>query len=191
MHVIDFEGNRAYGILEYGLVTLQNNAITDVISANCCKNLSQPVSHFTEHSRFHSNCIGVNFEKHLPLFIQKRMTGFFCAHGNAVEDRLLRQYCPTPGTTITEWINNFSWGPWIDTHRLYRKYYPAAKHYKLAELVRYFNLEMQLENLAQGQSVGEKLTFHRAPYDALATALLLQNFINLFRINDVSFLLNH
>jgi hypothetical protein len=34
------------------------------------------------------------------------------------------------------------------------------------------------------------LTFYRAPYAALATALLLQNFINLFQIKDVCFLLN-
>ncbi|MDR1907172.1 MAG: hypothetical protein LBQ03_03090 [Puniceicoccales bacterium] len=222
IHVIDFEGNRTYGILEYGLVTLKNNVIMDISAANCCKNSSHLTAQFTEHSRFASNAKEASFEQYLPFFIKKRAEGFFCAHGASVEDRLLRRYCLTPGeisflpgeygtkntqkifpqenistksqistATATESMKGISWGPWIDTYKIYRKYYPIAERYEVAELIRHFDLEKKLENLVAKHLIDPALTFHRAPYDALATALLLQNFINHFQIKDIHFLLDH
>jgi hypothetical protein len=207
IHVIDFEGNRTYGILEYALVTLKNGAIANIVSAKCCQNFRQRAVHFAEHSRFAPGEMDANFNEYLPFFIKKRMGGFFCAHGASVEDRLLRQYCPTPGTVdppsgqcknspkfqrspmVTERMEGISWGPWIDTHKIYRKYYPALGCYEVAGLIRHFGLEKKLENLVVKHRLDQKLTFHRAPYDALATALLLQNFIRQFPIGDVRFLL--
>lgn len=219
IHVIDFEGNRTHGILEYGLVTLKNLMITEISMASCCKNSSNPTACFGEHSRFPSNEKDKNFRHYLPFFIKKRSEGLFCAHGSSLEDRLLRQYCLTPGAigslpkqrtskniqkflfqkniisecsipTITEFPKSISWGPWIDTYKIYRKYYPAAECYEVAELIRHFGLEKKLMNLAK-KYFAKALTFHRAPYDALATSLLLQNFINHFQIKDVQFLLDH
>ncbi|MDR2812521.1 MAG: hypothetical protein LBB05_01875 [Puniceicoccales bacterium] len=217
IHVIDFEGNRSYGILEYGLITLKNNTIVDISSASCCKNPSGQTIHFAEHSRFPSNGEKVSFAHHLPFFIKKRAEGIFCAHGTSVEDRLLRQYCPTPGTidcgiknipkptasrniatksqisttTIMASPKNISWGPWIDTYKIYRKYYPAARHYEVAELIRHFGLMKKLDDWATKYNLSKTMTFHRAPYDALATVLLLQNFINHYQIKDIRFLLDH
>jgi DNA polymerase III epsilon subunit-like protein len=96
---------------------------------------------------------------------------------------------PTP-TQITPITTAPSWGPWIDTYRIYRKFYSAAKHYTLAELIRHFRLETELQTLVTQHVNNKKLTFHRAADDALATALLLQNFINLFHLKDIRFLLN-
>jgi hypothetical protein len=209
IHVIDFEGNRNYGILEYALVTLKNSAITNVASAKCCQNPHQQTVHFMEHSRFIPQEKDTNFKEYLPFFVKKRTEGLFCAHGASVEDRLLRQYCPTPGTitppperqivknwpkpqypaTATKPMESISWGPWIDTYKIYRKYYPTLTCYEVASLIRHFGLEKKLENLATKYNFA--LTFHRAPYDALATALLLQNFIGHFSIKDIQFLLNH
>ncbi|MDR1366970.1 MAG: hypothetical protein LBJ13_03650 [Puniceicoccales bacterium] len=222
IHVIDFEGNRTHGILEYGLVTLKNLTITEISTASCCKNLNHPTAYFGEHSRFSSNEKDKNFEHYLPFFIKKRSEGLFCAHGSSLEDRLLRQYCPTPGAidplpkqrtskniqeilfqenivsqfqgsipTVTKLQRSISWGPWIDTYKIYRRYYPAAECYEVAELIRHFGLEKKLANLAKKHNFAKTLTFHRAPYDALATALLLQNFINHFQIKDIHFLLDH
>jgi DNA polymerase III epsilon subunit-like protein len=222
IHVIDFEGNRTHGILEYGLVTLKNLSITDISMASCCKSLSHQMANFAEHSRFSSNEKDKNFEHYLPLFMKKRAEGLFCAHGASVEDRLLRQYCLTPGVvgslpeqynpkstqkisvqksistqsqtstpTAMASLKSVSWGPWIDTYKIYRNYYPAAECYEVAELIRHFGLEKKLKNLATKHNLAKTLTFHRAPYDASATALLLRNFINHFQIKDVCFLLNH
>jgi hypothetical protein len=218
IHVIDFEGNRTYGILEYGLVTLKNNTIADLSTADCGSNSDHSAAHFTEHSRFSSNGETKSFEYHLPFFIKKRAEGVFCAHGASVEDRLLRQYCLTPGkidspsdehnpqnapqtapsenpqsppSTATAAMKGTSWGPWIDTYKIYRKYYPAAERYEVAELIHHFGLEKKLRDRVAKHNLSKALTFHRAPYDALATALLLQNFINHFQIKDVRFLLDH
>ncbi|MDR1590945.1 MAG: hypothetical protein LBR92_03045 [Puniceicoccales bacterium] len=207
IHVIDFEGNRIYGILEYGLVTLKNNTIVEFSTASCCEKFSTQVAHFTEHSRFTGNGGDKGFEEHLPFFIKKRAEGIFCAHGASGEDRLLRRYCLTPGA-IDDHLKNtqkvsqknaelatatasvVTWGPWIDTYKIYRKYYPTAQRYEVAELIRHFGLEKKLEEQVAKQRLSRELTFHRAPYDALATALLLQNFIEHFQIEDICFLLD-
>jgi DNA polymerase III epsilon subunit-like protein len=205
IHVIDFEGNRIYGILEYGLVTLKNNTIVAVSTASCREKFGTQGGHFAEHSRFPANGSDKNFKEHLPFFIKKRAEGIFCAHGASGEDRLLRQYCLTPGA-IDDHSKNIpktppqenaesatttvSWGPWIDTYKIYRKYYPAAQRYEVAELIRHFGLMKKLEDRVGKHQLSKELTFHRAPYDALATALLLQNFIEHFQIGDVRFLLD-
>jgi DNA polymerase-3 subunit epsilon len=213
IHVIDFEGNRAHGIMEFGLVTLENGHIKNIFYRQCCPKISPQSILFREHSRFHSNATQHFFTEYLPLFRAKRQNGFFCAHNAAVEDRLLRQYTffppmgknmafhapsdeyqpfdktPIP-TQITPTAAAPSWGPWIDTYRIYRKFYPAAKNYTLAELIWHFRLETELQTLVFRHANNKKLTFHRAINDALATTLLLQNFINLFHLKDVQFLLN-
>ncbi|MDR2200755.1 MAG: hypothetical protein LBN94_01400 [Puniceicoccales bacterium] len=215
IHVIDFEGNRAYGILEYALVTLENSDIGDICYANCSESDHLAALHFREHSRFSGKAGQFPFAEHLSLFKAKRACGVFCAHNAVIEERLLRHYsfCPemvresderTGGdrnglttTPLKERIARVgdggarwqgTWGPWIDTYRLYKKFYPSVQRYGLKELIRHFRLEERLENLASEQT-GEQLTFHRALYDALGTALLLLNFTELFSIRDIKFLL--
>ncbi|MDR1303309.1 MAG: hypothetical protein LBJ81_01660 [Puniceicoccales bacterium] len=213
IHVIDFEGNRAHGIMEFGLVTLENGQIKHIFYHQCSPKFSPQNAPFREHSRFRSDAVQHSFAEYLPLFRAKRQSGFFCAHSATVEDRLLRQYAffppivknmafhaPLDGyrpfdktqtpTQITPTATAPSWGPWIDTCRIYKKFYQTAKNYALAELIRHFRLETELQTLVAQHANNKKLTFHRALDDALATALLLQNFINLFRLKDVQFLLN-
>ncbi|MDR1435220.1 MAG: hypothetical protein LBI77_02345 [Puniceicoccales bacterium] len=219
IHVIDFEGNRSHGIMEYGLVTLENNRISDIFHGNCCGDNSFGVVPWAEHSRFQKKMAHPSFGKQLNLFKKKRKCGFFCAHNATLEDRLLRRYhflsmdesgegnrpskdneshhffAKTLAERKIQAINapimgrNISWGPWIDTHKIYRKYYPMVGSYSLGKLVRHFRLEEELERLVAEHNFGERLTFHRAPYDAIATALLLQNFIDLFRVQDIDFLI--
>jgi DNA polymerase III epsilon subunit-like protein len=206
IHVIDFEGNRAYGILEYALVTLENGALGDIHHANCSGRGASAALHFREHSRFADGAGQLSFGEHLPLFRAKRAHGFFCAHNAAVEERLLRHHSFCPGMVrgsggenvaaatplakrmadVGQWQG--TWGPWIDTCKLYRKFYPSARRYGLGELVRHFRLEERLERLAL-ELGGEGLSFHRALYDALGAALLLLKFIELFSVDDVQFLL--
>ncbi|MDR2806566.1 MAG: hypothetical protein LBB11_00180 [Puniceicoccales bacterium] len=230
VHVIDFEGNRAYGIIEYGLVTLENSQIVAVVCDYCRPQYSPAVAQFFGHLRFPENTALTTFADCLSLFKERRQRGVFCAHNATVEDRLLCQYdfycepCPTEEIVgepdkkpyLSEFTGNtsnlkkflgptkdslrfaspsgtaikpISWGPWIDTHKIYKKYYPIAKSYGVKALIQHFRLEKKLENLAHKYDRGQKLSFHTALYDALATTLLLQNFIDLFRVNDVQFLL--
>jgi DNA polymerase III epsilon subunit-like protein len=215
IHVIDFEGNRMHGIMEFGLVTLEEGQVGDIFHGQSHRPTTPKSTFFREHSRFQGDAAQHSFAEYLPLFREKRQSGFFCAHNATVEDRLLRQYalCPEIGKNITAHplphatpecrfsaqiqqpqlkiiptAAGTSWGPWIDTYRIYRKYYSMAKNYTLAELIRHFRLETELKSLLTQHANGKKLTFHRAIDDTLATALLLQNFIHLFRIHDIHFL---
>jgi hypothetical protein len=177
IHVIDFEGNRSYGILEYALVTLENNRVVDIFHGNCCGDDGFGVVRWGEHSRFRKKTTYPSFCERLNLFKEKRRCGFFCAHNAIFEDRLLRRYDFHPmeknaaessfskvkenyhflAKTLAERkiqaINappigeNISWGPWIDSHRIYRKYYPMGGSDGLEALIRHFQLEGKLEYL--------------------------------------------
>jgi DNA polymerase III epsilon subunit-like protein len=194
LQVIDFEGNRTYGILEYGLVTLQDNSIVDIHSASCVRKPMALTAHFLEHSRLTARPTDTDFGEHLPLFLRKRREGLFCAHGASVEDRLLRQYRLTPGVTGTfseesGRATGVAWGPWIDTCKIYKRYYPSLERYGVGDLIRQFALQGRLEDVLAAHRVEAALTFHRALYDALATTVLLQHFIESFRVEHPCFLL--
>lgn len=177
IHVIDFEGNLQYGIVEFGLVTLKNGEIQDIVGASC-----RPISHPTQwHSRFPNHDTEASFRNYLPLFIDRRKTGPFAAHHTITEDRLLRLYQPIPGISSA-----LSWGPWIDTLKLYKKHLQGLKSYTVSDLIRNFQLQHELDLYVQNTPFGDQ--FHRAVYDAVAAALLLKNFIEQFHITEDRFL---
>ena len=66
------------------------------------------------------------------------------------------------------------WGPWLDTHALFRQYYPQGlADYKLSTLVQAFQLESRLAELAKEHCPSQRRKAHCALYDAIASALLL------------------
>jgi len=58
-------------------------------------------------------------------------------------------------------------GPWIDTLRLVRKYWPLLESYALGDLIMLFKLKSQVDSICPGR------TWHDALYDACAGAVLL------------------
>ncbi|MDR0715700.1 MAG: hypothetical protein LBF25_02960 [Puniceicoccales bacterium] len=166
LHVVDFEGTRASGIGEYGVVTLVSGEIVDI--------------HTTE-------CAG-KFEKHLDLFIKLRQSGTFVGHSASVEDGLLRHYAASPGfikkhSCSTESVA--TWGPWIDTKVLYGAFFHNLPNYSLRELVKAFGLSDRLLALAKNFCPAHKIGYHNAMFDALATYVLLQNLITDLQKNGV------
>lgn len=191
IHVIDFEGNRRYGILEYALVTLRNGVIDTLSNARCEVATAPQGRNFREHVKFHEDANLQPFSTYLPLFFNARKNGIFCAHSSRVEDALLKMYCPSPGEVpyfpdSLKPQTTFSWGPWIDTYRLYRDKYHIASGYKLENLIHLFSLEKEVESAAKHYLDSTLQQFHRAPYDALSTAILLQHFIDDNHIDDIA-----
>lgn len=186
IHVIDFEGNRSHGILEYGLATLENGEIADLHRAHCKGKNLEETKHFLGHSRFlEENNSEKDFSEHLPLFEAKRATGLFCAHNAVVEDRLLRHYRQFP-----EHSPQKSWGPWVDTYVLSQRFFPGLLDYSVRALIEKFCLQGALKVAAEKfLSKEQSFTYHRAGYDALATTLILSFFVEKFSIQDVIFLL--
>lgn len=177
IHVIDFEGSRTSGIVEYGVVTLLGTSIESTATRICSP--SGPLSNtdIIKHG-ISEECasIEVSFESEWERFARLRQTGPLCAHNASVEDGLLRSLWSYPRqspdfTEATESIA--SWGPWLDTLHIYRQLYPRLESYKLQDLIDLFGLKPELEDIAKLYCPATRIGFHCALYDALACALLL------------------
>ena len=81
------------------------------------------------------------------------------AHGAGTEKRFLRAY-PMHG-----------FGPWVDTLKLARRFWPGVRDYSLETLILAGGLENELQQACLGRH------FHDALYDAVASLLVLRHLI--------------
>lgn len=87
------------------------------------------------------------------------------AHNAATERTILVKRAPlTP------------FGPWIDTLKLVRTFWPLMKSYALGDLVRTFDLQSRVDALCPGR------TWHDALYDACAGAVLCCHVMKLLKV---------
>ncbi len=158
LHVIDFEGTRAAGVREYGVVTLIDWVIADTHFAVCENGLSE----------------------HVEFFINLRRTGSFVGHNSSVEDRLLRHYAASPGFVkrTSECAESVTtWAPWIDTKILYKNFFQSLTKFSLKSLIDEFGLTAKLYSTAGGICEFSRVGYHNSLFDALATSMLLQHLI--------------
>ena len=178
IHVIDFEGSRQSGIVEYGVVTLLGTKITAAQTRLCA-----PIGTIRDQDRLqHGISEEVasredHFEADWSYFADLREKGPFCAHSSAVEDGLLRTVWTHPRNSPNfardrEFVA--SWGPWLDTLYLYRHIYTQLSSFKLSDLIMDFGLQSALDELATLYCPEKRRQFHCALYDAFASALLLK-----------------
>ena len=182
IHVVDFEGSRHSGIVEYGCVTLENGELGKTYSRICA-----PVGVISKLDRIqHGITEGyaqqkAPFADEWPLFSGLRETGLFCAHNSAVEEGFLRAVWPFPRKSphfLEPGIFTAEWGPWLDTLHLYRRIYPHLDSYKLKDLVQDFDLQTLLDKYATLLCPVNRSNYHCALYDALGSALLLDRLRN-------------
>ena len=69
-------------------------------------------------------------------------------------------------------------GPWVDTLKLVRKYWPLLKSYALGDIVVLFGLKPQVDALCPGR------TWHDALYDACAGAVLLVHAARILKFDE-------
>lgn len=177
IHFVDFEGSVGSGILEYGVVTLQDGAAHGVQTRLC-----RPAGRIrAEDTAVHGlepaaleNCRP--FAEEFGLFLGLRATGPLAAHFAGVENSLLKSVWPYPRSSpdfTRPGRQSAEWGPWIDTGALYRQFYPQLEEYGLAELVAVCGLQGEVDELAAQHCPESRRRYHAAPYDALAGAVLL------------------
>ena len=190
IHVIDFEGSRQSGVVEYGYVTLENGEIVDSQTRIC-----SPVGTITDLDRGQHGISEGRASKHAlfelewSLFARLRQSGAFCAHNASVEDGFLRAVWPCPRTSP-----NFAepgqvtatWAPWLDTLHIYRQVYPQLENHKLQALIEIFDLQAALDAQAVTICPAERCHYHCALYDALASALLLRRLADEPTLKDAS-----
>lgn len=178
VHVIDFEGSRQSGVVEYGVVTLHGAEMVATHSRLCA-----PIGTISARDRMQHGISAqavagtARFDAEWSLFAELRASGPLCAHNAAVEDGLLRTVwaCPRNSPDFAEHGAPIaSWGPWLDTLYLYRRIYPQLDSHKLGDLIGRFDLQGALDAHAQLYCPQKRQRYHCALYDALASALLLR-----------------
>lgn len=190
IHIIDFEGSRQSGVVEYGYVTLEHGEIVDSQTRICA-----PLGTITDIDRGQH---GISedraasealFEAEWSLFARLRETGPFCAHNASVEDGFLRAVwsCPRTSPNFSEpGQSTVTWAPWLDTLHIYRRVYPQLDNHKLQALIEIFDLQSTLDARAVTVCPAERRHYHCALYDALASALLLRRLAEEPTLKDAS-----
>jgi len=181
VHVLDFEGSRRSGIVEFGVVTLHRGKIAATHTRLCAP--------FGPIEAAEAALHGINameaaktdpFTQEHDLFLGLRRSGLFAAHHAPVERTLLRRIWPIPPASPDFAAENpesalriADWGPWLDTRRIYEHLYPNLPSYQLGELIGKFHINDELAALAEQLCPPKRRRPHCALYDALAAALLL------------------
>ena len=177
IHVIDFEGTRRSGVVEFGVVTVSGGRILQTRTELCA-----PTGEMSpEEERLH----GIRkldtagrppLRGHAEYFLRLRRGGVLAAHHASVEAGLIGGAIPSPGYA-PDWARPgeevAGWGPWVDTRALYAQLYPDLDTHKLGGLVAVFRLAEPLKTLAAMHCPPGRRRAHCALYDALASALLL------------------
>ncbi|MEO5959710.1 MAG: 3'-5' exonuclease [Opitutaceae bacterium] len=177
IHFVDFEGSRASGILEYGVVTVTGGQIGETRTRLCAATGRVRAEDVAVHGlREELLATRAPFADEWEFFTALRETGPLAAHYAGVENALLKSVWPYPRNSpdfARPGERAIEWGPWIDTARIYAQLYPHLDSGRLASLVAACGLQSQLDEMAAQRCPPERQRYHAALYDALAGALLL------------------
>ena len=179
IHIIDFEGNMAYGIIEYGIATVYGGEIVECYTDICCAEADiDPRETWCHGLRRQDTVDAAPFSTYWELFTKLRQTGPFGAHHAVVESRFIKRYWPYSTEALNyvkDNIKTAEWGPWVDTRVLYQHLLPQIGKYSLGQLIARLGLIDKLEGECQKFCPPGRQQFHCALYDAIASALLLIN----------------
>ncbi len=177
IHVVDFEGSRRSGILEYGVATLRGGRVTAARTRLCGPTGRVDEAEIAVHRIAPAAVSGAApFAEEWRDFREWRAGGVFAAHFAGAENHLLKSvwaYPPpspdfgSPGRMVNDW------GPWIDSGRIYENVFPGLESANLEALIGVFGYQAELDALAAEFCPSERCGYHAALYDALAAAVLL------------------
>lgn len=177
VHFIDFEGNAATGVIEFGVVTLRGGEIADT-RTRLCRALDRVRPEDTAVHGLTDAALqsATPFKDEWEYFAGLRESGPLAAHFAPAENYLLKLAWPYPRTApdfARPGRAAVEWGPWIDTGRLWPQFAPQLGDGKLQQLVQALGLQASLDALAAVHCPVGRRQYHAALYDALAGALLL------------------
>lgn len=175
--MVDFEGSRASGILEFGVAEVLGGQIVSARTRLCRATGRVRDEDVAIHGlREEALAAHTPFADDWEFFAGLRERGPLAAHYAGVENALLKSVWPYPRNSpdfARPGERVIDWGPWIDTARLYAQFYPRLESGKLESLVAACDLQAELDALAAVHCPPERQRYHAALYDALAGALLL------------------
>src|SRR3954469_21682358 len=136
---VDFEGSRASGILEFGVVEVHRGNVASVRTRLCRPTGRGREEDAAVHGLREEALIDcAPFSDEWRYFSSMRELGPLAAHYAGVENGLLKSVWPyphsvpdfaRPGARIADW------GPWVDTARLYAQLFPRFDSGRLESLV--------------------------------------------------------
>jgi len=177
IYFVDFEGARACGILEYGVVTLRGAEIIETRTRLCAATGRVRAEDTAVHGlREEALAAAQPFTRDWEIFASLRERGPLAAHYAGVENALLKAVWPYPRTSpdfARPGERVIDWGPWVDSARIYAQLYPAIASGRLEALIAACGLQSELDAHAAQHCPEGRRHFHAALYDALAGALLL------------------
>lgn len=179
IHVIDFEGSRRSGIVEYGVVTLRGSSLTEARTRLCAPTGTMHAREIQQHGIDRQLLTDAKpFSEDWDYFAGLRASGPLCAHNAGYEAALLTDVwsCPRRSPDFARLDSGAEiadWGPWLDTLQIYRRLYPDLERHNLGDLIETFSLRGNLESHALACCPKNRRRYHSALYDALASACLL------------------
>jgi DNA polymerase III epsilon subunit-like protein len=177
IYFLDFEGNQASGILEYGVVTLRGSVITEARTRFCAPIGGVRMEDTAVHGLRAEELTGAApFSDDWEYFAGLRELGPFAAHYAGTENALLKSVWPYPRRSpdfVRAGERTVDWGPWIDSARIYAQLYPQIASGQLEAVVGACGIQSELDGLATRHCPPTRSRYHAALYDALAGAVLL------------------
>ncbi|HEY1107619.1 MAG TPA: 3'-5' exonuclease [Opitutaceae bacterium] len=175
---VDFEGSRASGVLEYGVVELQRGEIVETHTRLCAPTGRVRPEDVAVHG-LDPATLGDRspFADEWEFFAGLRERGPLAAHYAGVENSLLKSVWPYPRNSpdfARPGERVIDWGPWVDTARIYAQLFPQLPSGQLEALVAATGLQAELDAAAARVCPEGRQRYHAALYDALAGALLLR-----------------
>ena len=188
IHCLDFEGSRRSGIVEFGLVTIVDFDFM-AMETRLCRSIAPipEIETATHQIRDIDVAESDPLSESWELFRDRRLDGPFAAHHARVENGLIKSVWPFV-TRCPNFITgnlDVDWAPWLDTCALYRALFPDLESYNLSRLIDAFGLQERLDDLASRFCPIHRSSFHCAPYDALASGVLL---LQLQKYDEISML---
>ncbi len=174
---VDFEGSRASGILEFGVVEVQRGKIGSARTRLCrATGRVRPEDVAVHGLQAEALAACAPFAEEWNYFLSRRELGPLAAHYAGVENGLLKSVWPYPRSVpdfARPGAHVVDWGPWIDSARLYAQLYPRFASGRLESLVAATAGQAELDALAAEHCPADRRRYHAALYDALAGAVLL------------------
>lgn len=178
IYFVDFEGSRASGVLEYGVVELRHGEITETHTRLCSPTGRVRPEDVAVHGLDPAALSELSpFADEWEFFAGLRERGPLAAHYAGVENSLLKSVWPYPRNSpdfARPGERVIDWGPWVDTARIYAQLFPQLPSGQLEALVIATGLQAELDEVAVRACPEDRRQYHAALYDALAGALLLR-----------------
>lgn len=175
--VVDFEGTTQSGVVEYGVVRVENGLLTEGQTGFCQPSGRISANEFRTHRLSNSFLKSQeSFQSAYEHFSGMRRAGVFAAHHHSTEDRLLRHHWPIP-PAVHDPLRPGSfchrWGPYIDTLHLAQRLWPELPAYDLKTVLLGLDMEGELRRRAAEVAPPGRRDWHCALFDAFASALIL------------------